>query len=316
MGAIRRGREFECVLVDVNTQHDFCDSAGAFPVANIPSLIPALRRIIAWAKRNHVPLVSSLESHRPMELSDSGTPIHCVDGSSGQRKLEFTLFSARTNIEVDNTFSVPCDLFHRWQQVIFRKRSDDLLLNPKADRLLTQLPVREFLVVGTGLEGSVKAIALALLARGKPVSVVVDACGYWSRGTAELALRQLAAKGAELIDVCDLCRRKLNREFRYPRRQNGHAPQRVSRAIPQNGGGNGAGTIARGGGVHPLLAGGAAPTDSNTSMRPAISGRRENLRQEGWQHPSGPPLSAQSKDPKIHRQTEDDSADPQGAANQ
>jgi hypothetical protein len=164
-------------------------------------------------------VVSSLESHRPLELSDSGTPICCVDGSLGQRKLPFTVFPARTNIEVDNTFAVPCDLFKKYQQAIFRKRSSDLLLNPKADRLLTHLPVREYLLFGAGLEGSVKSIALALMARSKPVAIVVDACGYWDVNVAELALRQLSAKGARLVFVEEVLHRRLPRPLRYPGRR-------------------------------------------------------------------------------------------------
>jgi nicotinamidase-related amidase len=219
MCARSNSRAYECVLVDVNTQIDFCDDTGASPVRNIPDLIPALRRIVAWAKRNSVPVVSSLESHRPLELSDSGTPICCVDGSSGQRKLDFTVFPARTNIEVDNTFAVPCDLFKKYQQAIFQKRSSDLLLNPKADRLLTQLPVREYLLFGAGLEGSVKSIALALMARSKPVAIVVDACGYWDASMAELALRQLSAKGARVVRVDEILQRRLPRPLRYPGRR-------------------------------------------------------------------------------------------------
>jgi len=171
--------------------------------------------VIAWTKRNSVPIVSSIESHRPFELSDSGYPIHCVDGSDGQDKLDFTIFPLHARVESDNTLSVPIDLFGRYQQVIFRKRTDDLLGNPKADRLLSYLPVREYILFGTGIECSVKALALALLTRGKQVSVVVDACGFWNRATADLALRQIAAKGAKLVTVCELLSRKLDRRFRY-----------------------------------------------------------------------------------------------------
>jgi len=234
MCARSNGRPLECVLVDVNTQIDFCDHAGATPVRNIPELIPALRRIVAWAKRNSVPVISSLESHRPMELSDSGTPICCVDGTSGQHKLPFTVFPARTNIEVDNTFAVPYDLFKKYQQAIFRKRSSDLLLNPKADRLLTQLPVREYLLFGAGLEGSVKSIALALMARGKPVVIVVDACGYWDPNMAELALRQLSAKGAQLVSVDQVLARRLARRLRYPGRRGVDGQHRMKTRLSFN----------------------------------------------------------------------------------
>jgi nicotinamidase-related amidase len=240
----RNGRAFECVVVDINTQRDFCEPAGAFPVTNVHDLIPQLRHMIAWTKRNFAPVVSSIESHRPFELSDSGYPIHCVDGSGGQRKLGFTIFPLHAWVEADNTLTVPMDLFGCYQQVIFRKRTDDLLGNPKADRLLSQLPVQEYILFGTGLECSVKTLALALMTRGKRVTVVVDACGYWNRATADLALRKISAKGARLVTVCELLSRKLDRRYRYPisvrltTSPNGriHAPgPPASKGRPQNG---------------------------------------------------------------------------------
>lgn len=232
----RNGKAFESVLVDVNTQHDFCDVGGAFPVANATELIPALRHVVAWGRRNQTPVVSSMESHRPFELSDSGHPIHCVDGSNGQHKLEFTMFPSRTKLEVDNSLAVPLDLFRRHQQVILRKRSDDLLLNPKAERLLSDLPVLEYILFGTGLECSIKAIGLALLTRAKQVTIVVDACGYWSRSTADLALRQLVAKGAALTTVDQLLQRRLARRWRYPDpRRNGNGSHASSHCASGNG---------------------------------------------------------------------------------
>ena len=118
MSARRNGRVYECILLDINTQHDFCDADGALPVSNTPHLIVALRRMVAWAKRNYAPVVSSMESHRPMELSDSGYPIHCVDGSGGQQKLDFTLFPKRLNIEVDNTPCVSANLFQYYHNSV------------------------------------------------------------------------------------------------------------------------------------------------------------------------------------------------------
>lgn len=213
----RNGRSLECVAVDLNTQVDFCEPNGAYPVANLLELIPAIRRVIAWVKRNHAPIVSSIESHRLWELPAPSRPyLFCVDGTIGQRKIQFTVFPKKTRVEMDNTLSVPTDLFCRFQQVMFRKRTDDLLANPKADRFLTQLPVEEYVVFGNGLECSVKALALGLLARNKKVTIVTDACGFWDRATADLALRQIAAKGAFLVTVDELAARKLDRRYRYP----------------------------------------------------------------------------------------------------
>lgn len=217
MAANRNGQLYECVVVDLNTQYDFCDPNGAYPVANVDTLTAALRHMIAWTKRNGVPVASSIESHRPGEFGDNGHPLCCIDGTPGQRKIDFTLFPRCERVEVDNTLSCPVNLFKHSQQVIFRKRTDDLLCNPKADRFFTQLPVKEFILFGISLESSVKALTLALVAREKRVVVVVDACGYWSRATADLAARQLMAKGAQTIEIADLLQRKLDRNRRYPR---------------------------------------------------------------------------------------------------
>lgn len=210
------GRVHECVVVDIATQRDFCDSAGALPVSNIDTLIPALRRVIAWTKRNHAALVSAIDTHRQWELNPDGRPLHCVDGTLGQKKLEFTVLPSRIRIEPDNTLAIPTDLFRFYQQVVFPKRTDDLLANPKADRLLTHLPTREFIIFGNGTEGAVKSLALGLLARGKQVSVVIDACGHWNKALAELAVRQMMAKGAHIITVDELMTRRLSRRQRYP----------------------------------------------------------------------------------------------------
>ena len=245
----------ECVVLDLNTQRDFLERGGAHPVANLESLLPTLRRLVAWAKRNHAPIVSSIDAHRTWELKPTNEPIHCLDHSLGQRKVAFTLCHRCAAIEFDNTLSVPEDLFSRFQQVIFRKRDDDLLDNPKADRFLTQLPAAEFIIFGNSLERSVKMLALGLLARGKRISVVVDACGFWSRSKAELAVRQMQAKGATLLTVDELISRKLSRRRRYYRRhpramesvdgdrpapRNGNGRARNGRGLP---GRNGDGTI-------------------------------------------------------------------------
>ena len=205
-----------CVLVDVNTQRDFLDPDGACPVVNHGALIAAIRRMVAWVKRNQVPVISAVDSHRPGEVRVAAMPLHCIDGSRGQEKIDCTLLGSYVKVESDSTLSIPTDLFRWRQQVIFRKRSADFFVNPKADRFLSQLRAGEYIVYGLSLERSVKAIALGLLARNNKVSVVSEACGYWSRAEAELTVRQMAAKGVDIITVDELLSRKLPRLVRYP----------------------------------------------------------------------------------------------------
>jgi nicotinamidase-related amidase len=191
---------------------------------NRDGLVPALRRVVAWAKWNHVPVVSSVECHWRDEVRSGRGPQHCLDGTHGQEKLPFTVFASYVKVEGDNTLAVPIDLFRKHQQVIFRKRTLDFFLNPKADRFLTQLPATEFVIAGLGVESSIKAIALGLIARGKTVSLVHDACGYFDRTEGDLAGRLLEAKGVRLLSVDELVARRLPRPVRYPVNACGQIP--------------------------------------------------------------------------------------------
>jgi nicotinamidase-related amidase len=215
---VKKGKVLPCVLMDVNTQLDFLDPQGSAAVLNHAELIPSLRRVVAWAKRNQTPVISAVDSHRADEIRKCRLPQHCLDDTPGQEKVAFTLFDTHVRVESDNTLAVPIDLFRRHQQVIFRKRTNDFFLNPKADRFITNLPAAEYILTGLSLEGSVKAIALGLIARNKKVTVVIDATGFHDRSQAEMTSRLLQAKGVELIDVNTLLQRRLPRPWRYPRR--------------------------------------------------------------------------------------------------
>lgn len=204
---VGNGTTWECVVLDLNTQRDFCDPEGAHPVRNVCQLTDTLPRLVEWTKRQRVPIISSMDSHRRNEIQRSVSQEHCIDGTPGQRKLPYTILATAVAVEVDNTLSVPLDLFGTHQQVIFRKRTPDLFGNPKADRFLTQLAANEFVICGVGLEYSVRTMALGLLGRGRKVTVVYDACGYWTAPDADLALRQLRAKGADIVSVDQLVRR-------------------------------------------------------------------------------------------------------------
>ena len=140
------GRAWQCVLVDLNTQRDFLEPTAVCRVRNGEQLLSTVRRVVAWAKWNHVPVISAVDAHRHAESTHDGFPLHCIDGTRGQGKIPWTLFGSRVRVEADNTLSLSLDLFESHQQVIFRKRTHDLFSNPKADRFLTQLRAEEFIL--------------------------------------------------------------------------------------------------------------------------------------------------------------------------
>jgi len=199
-----RGRVLiDRVLVDLNTQCDFLLPRGALPVTNRAEAMPRIRRLMNWARLEQVPVISSLESHRPGE-SAKGLPPHCIDKTRGQRKLPFTLMPRRLLLCGDNTFDVPTDPFHRHQQIILTKREVDFLTNPKADRLINALSPEYWIIFGVTASNCVKAMVLGLLARHNRVVVVRDACGFWSASDGEHAFRMMSAKGAHLLTTDEL----------------------------------------------------------------------------------------------------------------
>lgn len=230
-------RDWKRVLIDVCTQFDFLAEGAILQVANRDTLIGHLRQVFDWAEARRVPIVSAVESHRPTEPSN-GFPMHCIDGTRGQDKPPFSLLRPWIMVETDNYLCLPPDLRKNYRQLLFRKRTRDVLSNPKADNFLTQLKADDFILFGVGIERAIKSLALGLLSRYKHVTVITDACGYWSAADAELAIRQLGAKHVRLVTTAEitapepaprrLARRR--RRFRYH-----HTAANVGRHAPSRG---------------------------------------------------------------------------------
>lgn len=213
--AVGNGRKVD-VFVDMCTQRDYLTPLGAQPTLNAHHILPNLRRLMAFARWAGVPTLSCVDARRPGEVR--GLPqSHCVLGTPGQLKLPFTLLPDRVQIESDNCLCISLDLLQHHQQAILAKEHRDPFTNPKLDRLLTELPIRRFVVFGVSLETSIRLLALGLLLRSRRVAVVWDACGWWNAGDGDMALRQMVAKGCELVTTRQLVEVALSQH-----RRNGH----------------------------------------------------------------------------------------------
>jgi nicotinamidase-related amidase len=198
----QRAAQYPNVLVDVDSQVDFLTADGHRPVRNL-QVVSNIQRVFRWARHCRLTVISSIDFHR---ITDPvrDVPQHCLAGTPGVNKLSSTLLPRRTLIQTDDTINLPHDLLTRYRQVLFLKRGDDLTRNPKADRLLTEIQVTSFIILGVGLEESIRLLALELLTRRQNVWLVSDACGYWDAQAADLACKQLAAKGARVLTADEL----------------------------------------------------------------------------------------------------------------
>ncbi len=258
---------FDRVLVDMNTQCDLLLPRGALPVTNRTEILPNIRKLMTWARIETVPIVSSLECHRLGE-SSRGLPPYCIDRSPGQRKIPFTLMPRRVVVQGDNTLDVPFDPFRRVQQIILTKRTRDFLANPKADRLFQSVSIQHLVVFGVVAEHCVKTAVLGLLARQYRIAVVTDACGCWSADDAELAMRQMDAKGAVLVTTDELISGAADERIRNSRPLMAVSDEEEAEAAHAGSNGNGNGNSNGNGNTN----GQHAPLGKSSGQRRVVPG--------------------------------------------
>lgn len=188
------------VLVDINTQRDFLLADGSACIRNHRRVLAHIRRMMAWARVQRIPVISTCEIH-PEDSSHNGDPRLCIDGTPGQQKISYTLMENRIAFPADGNTDLPRDMLRRYQQVVLHKRCADPFDEPRIDRLFSELCAAEFVLIGACAEEAVKATALGLLQRDKRVAVIVDAVGYHDNREAKMAFRKMEAKGARLIET-------------------------------------------------------------------------------------------------------------------
>ena len=192
---VRRKR----ILVDIGTQKDIFLAQGAACIRNHRRVLANVRRMVAWARRRSVSVISICHIHP----DNNGQSAHkyCIEGTEGQKKIGYTLLSNRASFSADGTTDLPLDVLRQYKQIILHERCIDPFNEPRIERLLTDIRANEFILIGASAEGAVMATALGLLQRGKRVSVVVDAIGTHNKSDAQLAFRKIKAKGAKLIET-------------------------------------------------------------------------------------------------------------------
>jgi len=185
-------------FVDVDTQRDFMLSTGALSVPGAERIIPKLRRLFDFARKNDITILSTMDAHVPDDPEFKQFPAHCVRGTEGQRKLDDTLLPRPLilpNKPVDRNLM---DAVRKHHQIIVEKQSLDPFSNPVLERLMRVLPPHA-IVFGVATEYCVKLACLGIRRMGLPVAVVSDAIRALSPKTEKEALEAMRKAGVEFI---------------------------------------------------------------------------------------------------------------------
>ena len=185
------------VLVDIDTQKYFFNDGGTVCVRNHRRTLANILRMIKWARLRNVRMVSTVQI-----FPDRYPYCNCRGGDlDARKKIDYTLRKRYTSFEAEDCTDLLPQLLDYYDQVIFEKRCFDPFEEPRADRMLSELDAKEFVLVGALTEGAVRATALGLLSRRKNVTVVVDATGSYDRRGGAITLRLLMERGARLTDT-------------------------------------------------------------------------------------------------------------------
>ena len=195
------------ILWDVDTQVDFVHAGGKLAVPRAEEAVPAMARLVAWARAEGIPHVASADDH---ELTDdeisetpdfaSTYPPHCLRGTRGAEKVAET--AQRDPVPLALT-EVP-GTWLRGREFLLLKKHFDVFTNPNTDRVLELLDPEEVVLFGVATDVCDDAAIRGLVARGIRVTFVDEA----SRGLDEArtaactkAWRQRGVRFATVDDV-------------------------------------------------------------------------------------------------------------------
>jgi nicotinamidase/pyrazinamidase len=187
-------------FLDVDTQRDFMLSEGALYVPGAEKIIPKIRRLFDFAKKNEITILSSVDAHPINDPEFNQFPKHCVQGTEGQRKIDETLLPRPLlfpNKPIDRNLM---DAVRKHQQIIVEKQAFDIFSNPVSERLLRVLPPHA-IVFGVATEYCVKYACLGIRRLGVPVVLVTDAIRALTPKTEKEALEEMRIAGVEFITL-------------------------------------------------------------------------------------------------------------------
>jgi nicotinamidase/pyrazinamidase len=194
------------VFFDIDTQVDFMLPTGKLYVPGAEEIVPNLKRLMAHARGQGIPVISSADAHIPDDPEFKIWPPHCVMGTPGQGRIPETRFPEAVVIPYrPGAFTPPAE----WRgQYVIEKPTYDSADNPNFDAVVRSLGRRRAVVFGVATEFCVRADVLALRKRGMPVDLVIDAIRPIKEEDGRKAIEEMTAVGVQLVKTDDVLKAK------------------------------------------------------------------------------------------------------------
>ncbi|MFP4140477.1 MAG: isochorismatase family protein [Planctomycetota bacterium] len=192
------------ILLDIETQRDFFLPGGRCYTKQAGKARARIYDLFAWVRAEDVPVISTVLRVRPGELGPLCRKPHCIDGTEGEQKVPRTILRSHVDFGLRNSTDLPEDILETHQQVIFEKRNTDLFAHARAERLITELGPRKWIICGAGLAQGIFEAAVGLRSRGHDVQLASDAVAHLKDAQAEMAIRRMIAKDVEIVQTDEI----------------------------------------------------------------------------------------------------------------
>lgn len=195
---------FDKVLLDIEVQRDLFSPEGACANGHSAEAARNVRKLFHWARRQSLPVLSTVLRLRRDHRGPLAPVPHCVEGTVGEQRLPGTVLPRCVDLGIRGTTDLPRDLFDRYQQVVIEKRFTDIFSHPRAERLLTELEADTFVVCGAGSAHGVVEAVVGLRNRRFKVILAADAILDLGDPGAEMAWLRMLAKGAVPLSTSEI----------------------------------------------------------------------------------------------------------------
>jgi nicotinamidase/pyrazinamidase len=195
------------VLWDVDTQIDFVHADGKLAVPDAEGAVPAMARLVAWAREEGIPHVASADDHELTDAEISETPDfsqtyppHCLRGTRGAERIPETA-------QLDPVPLALTDVPETWlrgREFLLLKKHFDVFTNPNTDRVLARLDPDEIVLFGVATDVCDDAAIRGLLQRGRRVTFVEDAARGLDEARTAACLDAWRAGGVRFAAAADV----------------------------------------------------------------------------------------------------------------
>jgi nicotinamidase/pyrazinamidase len=209
----------EIIFWDVDTQYDFMMKDGKLYVPNAEEIIPNLKKLYDYARKNNIQIMGSADYHTlsDEEISDNPDylntfPPHCLQGTPGWERIDAT--KPLNPLWIDSMKYSEKELEEMIKnhtgEIIFRKQKFDVFSNPNVDPVLEIINPKEIVVFGVALDVCDAYAIEGFLKRKKyKIYLVEDAAKpiYEERG--KQLIEKWKAEGVEIVKTDDIVEKNI-----------------------------------------------------------------------------------------------------------